>query len=409
MKLLKVYIAPCGIGLGHVSRSAAIANELNKRGVDTLFSTYLDGIDYVRKMGFKLKEAKPLTFQVQMDGSVDFKRTSARSGFTVGVHRFLRQVAREIHNIGSYDPDVIFSDSRASTIIAAKLLRKPVILLLNQFRINIIGKPSEKLRITDTIFFIIANFFWIFTRTLIAGVWGLSDHILIPDYPMPYTISVKNLIIPKRYGKRVKLIGPIISTWPNELPDVLAIRKNLGLELQKPLVYSPISGPKIERLYLTKELFKILQFLPDHYQTILTRGDPNSNAKPTIKGNVVSYGWIDEVKQYKLLKTSDIIVSRAGHGIITKALAYGKPLILIPIPDQTEQNGNAFRAKRLGIAKVIAQKELNRGILQRSIDEIINSDEFLERSKELGRIALERDGVKVATDLIMKVGESAKR
>jgi UDP:flavonoid glycosyltransferase YjiC (YdhE family) len=41
-----------------------------------------------------------------------------------------------------------------------------------------------------------------------------------------------------------------------------------------------------------------------------------------------------------------------------KAITLGKPMILIPIPDHTEQSGNAKRASKLGLAEIIPQREL---------------------------------------------------
>jgi UDP-N-acetylglucosamine:LPS N-acetylglucosamine transferase len=41
-----------------------------------------------------------------------------------------------------------------------------------------------------------------------------------------------------------------------------------------------------------------------------------------------------------------------------KAIMLGKPMILIPIPDHTEQYGNAMRASKLGLAEVVAQREV---------------------------------------------------
>ena len=109
-----------------------------------------------------------------------------------------------------------------------------------------------------------------------------------------------------------------------------------------------------------------------------------------------------------LLKASDVIISRAGHGIVTKSLAYGKPLILIPIPNQTEQYGNAFRAKKLGVAEVIEQRELNEFNLKQSIDNVINSN-FYHEAKKFRKAALVNDGVVFATDLIIEVANSTKR
>jgi UDP:flavonoid glycosyltransferase YjiC (YdhE family) len=214
--------------------------------------------------------------------------------------------------------------------------------------------------------------------------------------------------MPKRFRKKVKLIGPIISTKPVNLPDVRDIRKDFGFESKKPLIYAAISGPGKERFFLIEKLSTILQILPNHYQIILTKGSPGSKSKSIKKKHVIFYNWIDEVEQSMLLKASDTIISRAGHGIITKSLAYGKPLILIPIPNQTEQYGNAFRAKELGVAEVIEQQELNEINLEQSIDNVINSD-FYNNAKKFSKVASVNDGVGFATDLIIEVANSTKK
>jgi UDP-N-acetylglucosamine--N-acetylmuramyl-(pentapeptide) pyrophosphoryl-undecaprenol N-acetylglucosamine transferase len=401
VNVLKVYIAPCGIGLGHVTRSATIASNLNKRGIDTVFSTYLDGINYVQKMGFKLREGLPISFKVKKDGTVDFIQTVTRSGFSIGLHKFLKQLVREIQNIENYDPDVVFSDTRLSTIIAAKLLKKPIILMLNQFRIDIIKGSGRDQKISEKIFFLIANFFWIFIRDLISWIWTWSDWVLVPDYPPPYTISIKNLYIPNRYSSKVKLIGSIVSTKNKELPDKSVIRFEFDLDPKKPVVYAAISGPKVERLYLIDRLSKILSSLSTNYQIIISKGDPSSHRLPIIKEKLHIFDWIDDLKQFKLIKVSDVIISRAGHGIITKVLAYGKPLILIPIPNQTEQYGNATRAEKLGVAKIIEQDFLSKETLQNSIDEILNEEKFKKNFIKMDKITQSLDGVEIATDLII--------
>jgi len=80
---LRVYIAPCGIGLGHITRSDPIAKELERRGNATIFSTYLDGLDYAKHNHLPTYEAVPINFKVTNDGTIDFKRTAATSGFSL--------------------------------------------------------------------------------------------------------------------------------------------------------------------------------------------------------------------------------------------------------------------------------------------------------------------------------------
>ncbi len=45
------------MGLGHVSRSVSIAREVQKRGGKVLFSTYLEGVEYVSKQGLPVVES----------------------------------------------------------------------------------------------------------------------------------------------------------------------------------------------------------------------------------------------------------------------------------------------------------------------------------------------------------------
>jgi UDP-N-acetylglucosamine:LPS N-acetylglucosamine transferase len=41
-----------------------------------------------------------------------------------------------------------------------------------------------------------------------------------------------------------------------------------------------------------------------------------------------------------------------------KSIMLRKPMILIPIPDHTEQYGNAKRASKLGLAEIVPQREV---------------------------------------------------
>ncbi len=161
-----------------------IAEELNKRGISTVFSTYLDGLEYAKHNRLPTFEAVPLNFRVTADGAIDFKMTAATAGFSLGIRTFLRQVTREIQFLKRFRPDVVVSDSRASSLVAARLLRIPVALVLNQFRVEIMRRPTgRRLSLHDRLFFFIANIGWLFIRTAIQLVWGTSQVILIPDLP----------------------------------------------------------------------------------------------------------------------------------------------------------------------------------------------------------------------------------
>jgi UDP:flavonoid glycosyltransferase YjiC (YdhE family) len=354
---LRVYVAPCGIGLGHITRCEPIADALVSQGAEVVYSTYSDGLDYARRRGLPTLPTVSIGFKVREDGTVDFKMTATTSGFSLGVKRFLEQLTAEIRNIKRFEPDVVLSDSRVSSLIAGKLMGVPVALILNQFRVEIVNRPSaKKITPVERLFFLIANIFWLFFRTFLGGIWARSNVMLIPDFPAPYTISASNLAIPKRYKKKVKLIGPIVSDEPKRRSSRGALNGSHFFASRKPLIYAAVSGPKTERTVLAGLLLESLAGFPSEYDVVISRGEPNGSSAPVRDRNLTVYGWIED--QYEVLEASSVVVSRAGHGTIMKSIMLRKPMILIPIPDHTEQYGNAKRASKLGLAEIVPQREV---------------------------------------------------
>jgi len=392
-------MAPCGIGLGHITRMHPIAKELSRRGILSSFSTYLDGLQYARHHSMPTFEAAPINFRVRNDGTIDFKMTAATSGFSLGIRTFLRQIIFEIRFMRLSKPDVVFSDSRASSLVASWLLRIPSLLMLNQFRVDIMHRPTVRhLSLLDRIFFIIANLGWLFVRTVIQMVWGRSRTILIPDLPAPYTISLGNLAIPKRYNGKVKLIGPIVESEELAPVNVTKLRKKLGLTTGKPIIYAAVSGPRIEREVLTRLLIKALGCFTEKYDIIVSRGNPNGSLSAHKVNGLRIFEWIQNQDEYIL--ASDLVVSRAGHGTIMKSLVYGKPMILIPIPDHTEQYGNAHRAEGLHVARIIDQKKLNSAILLTVVEEVLTKSEYAKNAKIVQKKVASMHAIETACDLV---------
>ena len=399
---MRVYMAPCGIGLGHITRIHPIAEELNRRGIQTVFSTYLDGLDYAKKEQLPTFEAVPINFRVKSDGTIDFKMTAATAGFSLGIRTFLRQVTKEIQFLKQFKPDVVVSDSRASSLVAAKLLRIPVVLILNQFRVEIMRRPTaHKLSLQDRLFFFIANIGWLFIRTGIQLIWGGSRLILIPDLAAPYTICQGNLAIPRRFKGKVKLIGPIAENHIDQLDAQTDLKRKLGIAPSPPFIYAGVSGPRVERGVLARILLETLPTIAGNFQVALSRGEPDGDRDVRVEEGVRVFDWIEN--QDDFIRASDVVVSRAGHGTIMKALVYGKPLILIPIPDHTEQYANAKRATSLKVAKIVDQNSLNADVLASCIQSIVNSDEYKRRAAKISAEAISTDAVSKACDMITEL------
>lgn len=386
---MKIYFAPCGIGLGHVGRCIPIAKRLAKENAEIVFSTYREGISYVEREKFPLIRAPPIGFQVKPDGSVDFKQTAINPGPFLASFTLLKQVGAELKSIGSIRPDVVVSDSRASPLIAARVLRVPRICILNQFQMRV---PRKKR------FLRLARLAESIALTLIGETWTMGNLVLIPDFPPPYTICEGNLVLPKAYRKSVKLIGPILPVHPNELPSKEKLREKLNLPKNKTFIFVPISGPTTEKAFVTAVLSKILLDFPPDFEIVVSYGYASADARPVRHGNVTIYKWLPN--RFEYLKACDIAIGRAGHGTITQCICYGKPMIIIPTPGHTEQLTNARQAKNLGIARIILQEMLNKENLLKNVQQLLQP-KIQHRAEEIQKEALKHDGLETVAKEIM--------
>ncbi|HIE14926.1 TPA: hypothetical protein EYP70_06600 [Candidatus Bathyarchaeota archaeon] len=395
---LKIYFGVCGRGLGHAGRCIPIAKKLVEKGADILFSTYKDATKYIEQEGFPLVKAPPIGFMVKPDGTVDFRQTVVNPGPFFASFTLLKQIKHEIEVMRAFKPNVVVSDSRVSPLLAAKALEIPDICILNQFQI-IIPRKSKFLRL--------AKLVDTGALAMIGKIWTSgATHLMIPDFPPPYTLSAGNLRIPKSYQKRVKLIGPILPIHPEDLPEKEELREKLGFENDKPLIFAPISGPIVERAYLTDLLQKILAEIPDKYQIVMSLGYPNSSARSIKHGNLTVYEWIPN--RFEHLKACDLVISRAGHGTITQSICYGKPMILIPTPSHTEQLNNARRVAELGIAEVLDQNELDKKILLDTLEKMFKGD-YIKNMKEIREAVSKLNGLQTAVETILRVAERGGR
>lgn len=356
----RVYFSPCGIGLGHVSRCFPIATEVQRRGGEVLFSTYLEGVDYVTKHSFPVVKAPEIFLETNDTGSVDLRLTVSKKGMTAFL-TLMKQVQFEIKQIQAFDPDVIFSDTRVSTIIAAKILRKPCLLMLNQF---LPRAPRDE----ETNFWKIVDGT---VMTVLGRIWTLANRVIIPDYPEPYTISLDSLRAPERYQTKMDLVGSILGIKPEDNVDPQHIRDELSVRDDQILVYAGISGPRSERMSLIQMLIPIFQGFPDRFHVVMSTGDPDGGNEPKRDGNLTLIPWI--IDRFAFLNACDVVISRGGHETIMQSIGYMKPSIIIPTPRHPEQYGNARRAQDIGVAEAMHQKDVSIESLMRGIDHLLGN------------------------------------
>jgi UDP-N-acetylglucosamine--N-acetylmuramyl-(pentapeptide) pyrophosphoryl-undecaprenol N-acetylglucosamine transferase len=389
-----LYIGPCGLGLGHITRCDAIARALSNEGVDVLFSSYLDALDYLKRSGFTYFSAIPLSFRTREDGTIDPKMTMSQNGVTVGLWGFIRQLIGEVRQISAFEPDVVISDTRISTLIAAFILRKPRILILNQYSVQM-PKDDRKHRLADRPMLFAAKIIWRYISAMLELAWGVSDLIIVPDLKAPYTVSRYNLAIPPGIMRKVRLVGPLTLSKVN-IPNVA---RHSGIA--RPLVFACVSGPATDRKYLVNKLTDILRKFPGDYELILSCGDPNGSFGENMIGNLAVHEWMTEQSYWKTFERADVIVSRAGHETIMKAISKGKPLVLIPPPNHTEQANNAKRAEELGVAVVLDQSRLDTEELARAISSSLKDKK--ENARRLSETLGSKSGIGAVVEAVSQI------
>lgn len=376
---MKVYIGCFGSGLGHAARMLEIAKELEARGESIEFSSSGEVASLISKKGYRCNVLPLADVRYSEDGSFQVKETLLDAPTIL--HRTNRQLVAELSNMERFAPDAVLSDSALPTAIAGKLLRIPTFTVLNQ--LNLTSSHESK-----------NPFSRVFSVGMSAGIgklWELTDHVFLPDLPPPYTISERNL-----WGSEVEnahYVGFLFSR-DNNAPDRAA--EDFASDKRKKVFWQVSGPPKTRKAFLEKAL-QLCDALADEYAFVLTAGDPSGSTVPRRSGKIWFYDWCGITDVY--FRRCDAVISRAGHGTIAQSIMSSKPMLIVPIPKQPEQEGNADKAARLGVSITLRQGELTTERVRKALRSLLSSG-FQERAEELGAVASTYDARSTIVDAL---------
>jgi UDP-N-acetylglucosamine--N-acetylmuramyl-(pentapeptide) pyrophosphoryl-undecaprenol N-acetylglucosamine transferase len=388
--MAKAYFTPYGVGLGHASRLVTIATRLNSYDRDVLlkFSSFGEATSYIEMNGFKCNSVSPVELVWSGEGGFSIKNSlgNVPSWFS----NFLRQVNSEIGNLVAFSPNVIVSDSRLSSVVAGRLLRIPTIVILNQVKL-LLSPRLRELKVT--------RIFEKINGEFMGGLWNMSEKVLIPDLPPPYTIAEHNLWDCNSIQKKVEYVGFTTASldFPPERLD--SIKESLGISNDKPLVFVHISGPSSTRPSLISKILQAIRDSQADIQYVISEGRPNGKIQPAKLSNSVWYYEWCPIKD-ELFKISDIIVLRGGHTAISQAIQYGKPIVTIPIRNQGEQLGNSDKVAKMGIGIKLDPLQMDAADITNAILKVLNNKSFLENVQKLMKVANSLDGIENVLKLI---------
>jgi len=141
----------------------------------------------------------------------------------------------------------------------------------------------------------------------------------------------------------------------------------------------------------------VLWGLADHpVRSLLPLADVHLRDK---LGELPSNATVTEyVPHSHVLKQASIVVSHAGHGIVSKALYFGVPMVLCPW--DLDQPGVAARAKALGVAKVVRRANVSPETVQQAVTTVLNNPKYRETATRVSARLKSTDAVDVAYRLL---------
>ncbi|MCI8273832.1 MAG: undecaprenyldiphospho-muramoylpentapeptide beta-N-acetylglucosaminyltransferase [Clostridia bacterium] len=364
---MRVIIAAAGTG-GHINPGIAIANKIKEeeRSSEIIFIGTSRGLenDLVPRAGYDLKtiEAYGLSKKITINNLKKMSATLKATG-----------KARKI--IQEFKPDIVIG--------AGGYICGPVVWAAKKENIPIILHESNA-----------------FPGKAVKVLSKKADTVLISFEEARERIpKAANIVFT---GTPVKIEKKDYTIIQKE-----NILKDINLRSDKPIVL--IFGGSQGAQRINEAIIGIIENSENQdYQIIWATGPKQFDI---IKSELNQKGKnINNIKNAKILpyiynmeeimNISDIIVARSGAMTITEISTLGKPSILIPLPNvsQNHQLYNAKVLENIGAAKIILNDELTKDKLNKEIQEIIKRPEEM---KKMGEKALTKS-VKDVQDRIYK-------
>ena len=368
---MRVIVAAAGTA-GHINPGLAIANKIKQEEPDSeiIFIGTTRGLenDLVPRAGYGLKtiEAYGLSKQISIANLKKMWATLMATG-----------KARKI--IKEFKPDIIVG--------AGGYICGPVVWAANKEKIPVILHESNA-----------------FPGKAVKMLAPKAETVLISFEEARIRIpNAKNIVCT---GTPVKIVKKEYSQ--EEKKKILT---SIGINGNKPIVL--VFGGSQGAQKINEAIIGILENkMNKDYQIIWATGPKQFDIiKEELASKNIDINNIENAKilpyiynMEEIMNVSNIIVARSGAMTITEISNLGKPSILIPLPNvsQDHQLYNAKVLENVGAAKIILNNELNKNNLENEIEKIIKDPQLMHKMEE-------KAFSKSVTDVQEKIYEEIKK
>ena len=293
MNFLDFFSSP--IGLGHVTRDIAIAN--NFENISTNFVSGSGAAKILKNLDFKVQDVyNPPSFIVE-NGTL-----KSPAKWLWNYYQYYKDCKKISQKILQEDnPNLVISDEDFASLTVAQKMKIPTVLITDVLETR-------------------------FTKGLASFIEKRMNK------SMQEIIKKCDIVILPENGDdqdNIRRVGPIVRHTNYSREE---LRKKNSFE-KKTIVIS--IGGTDTGLFLIEKALDTISKINQDIEVILVSGPAISKKFE----NVRNLGFVDNL--HELIFAADLLISLAGKSTIDEANAYGTPGIFIPIKGHFEQEDNA--------------------------------------------------------------------
>ena len=248
------------------------------------------------------------------------------------------------------------------------------------------------------------------SKNIINGLLGVleaADVIILEGMP-----EISGGIKFEEFGQsfigikeKIRFTGPLLTDYPDDLPERQELKKNHIGDAYKPMVYITIGGgsPLIGEQFL-EIVLDALRLLPEVIGVIATgiATQPEFILKYDPPSNAIIKGYVPGTE---MIKASDVTVFHGGSSTLMTCIACGTPAIVVPSIGEQEDNGAVLSQYSAGI--VLDKQTLTPDTLAKAIQNIINNPSYRTGAERLKLLGEKYGGAKAAADWAEKLMEES--